>query len=143
MVKSSIDMSDRIFSILRREFKKSNLHLPKKKKNLERLLREEKPNIKTQSGNHYFKIEELKKLEKIVPIIYHSKINLPIVLLAKDDGFKISGNLYERFLVFKILKKKDNFFEIGLEKVEDFVPKHLLVDLKKDFSSIFVVGYMF
>jgi uncharacterized protein (UPF0216 family) len=71
MDKSDIMLKKQIFNL--------NRHIPRERRNLEDLLRHERPHVVGADGNrHRFKRNELERISKIIkPEVYY-KIKLPI-----------------------------------------------------------------
>lgn len=71
-----------------------NRHLPKKRKNLKELLREDKPHvIGADWTRHRFKRDELRRIAEIIPEKEHGRLKLPIYLEIESDtpGTRVAG----------------------------------------------------
>ncbi len=127
------DRSDRL---LKKQIFSLNRHIPRQRKNLEMLLKEERPHVVGADGNrHRFKRAELKELSNIIPVEDHEKLKLPIYIEIESmtSGARISGSL-ETKIVSLILGKED---EIG----EMFIYRPEIQILRKKFPT--TTQYMF
>lgn len=76
-----------------------NRHLAVAKRDLESLLKEEKPRIALRDGStHSFKKDELERISRILPRELHPKLMLPIYIELSSDKYgkgaaRISGSL--------------------------------------------------
>lgn len=135
-------MEGRDFSLFRKEVQFLNKHLAKERKDLEVLLREDKPSILLKDGSkHRFKKTELEKLASLLPKDLISNLRLPIYIELSPDRFgsgtaRITG-MVECQLVAKIL-------DIDYEKDEIFVYRPDLRKLRRELPTttqyLFTVG---
>ncbi|MFW5928081.1 MAG: DUF61 family protein, partial [Thermoplasmatota archaeon] len=107
------------FDIIKKEIQQINLSLPKKRKKVKKLLKEENPSVKLRSGDkHEFKSEELKKIKEKI-----GNIRIPIYIEISNSHkgkVRIKGKK-EVKLIQKILGTYD---ELQLEeKTELYVYK--------------------
>ncbi|TMI59006.1 DUF61 family protein, partial [Candidatus Bathyarchaeota archaeon] len=79
--------TDRIFdTILQEEVRRLNQHLPKQRRTLAELLKEETPQVSSIDGKSIvMRKEELEKLASIVSRDALEKIRLPIVLIRRSE----------------------------------------------------------
>lgn len=85
------DQADRL---LKKQIFSLNRHLPKKRKNLKELLREDKPHvIGADWTRHRFKRDELRRIAEIIPEKEHGRLKLPIYLEIESDtpGTRVAG----------------------------------------------------
>lgn len=67
--------------LLAKQIQALNKHLPRERKTLAELLKEEKPSIVCRDGStHRFIKEELRKLSSLLPTHCHNKLRLPIYI---------------------------------------------------------------
>jgi uncharacterized protein len=89
----NFDRGDRL---LKKQILSMNRHIPRQRKNLEELLKEQKPHVIGVDGiRHRFKRSELKKIAEIIPTVEHKLLKLPIYLEIESDttGTRISGRM--------------------------------------------------
>ncbi|MBI5253809.1 MAG: DUF61 family protein [Euryarchaeota archaeon] len=90
-------MQDRTSHIISKQLEMLNRHLAVAKRDLESLLKEEKPRIALRDGStHSFRKEELEKISRILPRELHPRLMLPIYIELSDKYGKgtarISGS---------------------------------------------------
>lgn len=97
-----VDPSD---NLLKKQVISLNRHLPRRRKNLAELLKEERPHVTGADGTrHRFKSDELKKIASIIKGDDRKKLKLPIYIEIESmtSGARIAGNL-ESAIICKIL----------------------------------------
>ncbi|MCK9150976.1 DUF61 family protein [Methanobacterium alcaliphilum] len=112
-MKNNLDRSSRL---LKKQVVNLNRHIPRQRKFLADLLKDERPHVVGADGNrHRFKSIELERLSKIIPIGDHNKLKLPIYieLDSNDSGARISGKM-EAAIVCEILEKGEDSMELFL-----------------------------
>jgi uncharacterized protein (UPF0216 family) len=121
------------------ELRKLNDGLPRVKRPLAVLLREEHPSYKNLSNEEVsLDKKELMEIARLVPQEKMDQINLPFVII-KESGSKkgvyvIQGNESERTILNSVLKKtKDNQFV--------YLPE--ILELSKKYPSLIVFGFQF
>jgi uncharacterized protein (UPF0216 family) len=121
------------------ELKKLNDGLPRVKRPLAVLLREEHPSYKNLNNEEVsFDKKELMEVARLVPQEKMDQINLPFVII-KESGSKkgvyvIQGNESERTILNSVLKKtKDDRFV--------YLPE--IFELSKKYPSLIVFGFQF
>ena len=100
--------------LLKKQIISLNRHLPRRRKNLEELLEEEKPHVLGTDGTrHRFKKNELKKISSMIPKKLWGRLKLPIYIEIDSDasGSRITGKL-ECHLICQILGRNDCTDEI-------------------------------
>jgi uncharacterized protein len=106
-----------------------NKHLPRKRKFLEELLKEDKPHVVGADGvRHRFKREELERISGIIGKSNFNKLKLPIYIEIDSNasGSRIAGK-YESEVVCKILEI-DNcetemyIYRADLKKLRSILP---------------------
>lgn len=118
--------------ILKKQILSLNRHVPKQRKNLAELLKEEKPHVVGADGaRHRFKNEELLKLSQMIPESQHRKLKLPLYLEIRSttSGARISGKL-ESEIVSKMLS-----IESDPNKIEIFIYKPHMKILRSEFPT--------
>ncbi|MEL7671936.1 DUF61 family protein [Methanobacterium sp.] len=98
-----LDHSD---NVLKKQVISLNRHLPRRRKTLAELLREERPHVLGADGTrHRFKNAELKKIASIIDKEDYKKLKLPIYIEIESltSGAKIAGDI-ESSIICKILK---------------------------------------
>jgi hypothetical protein len=91
MTKEDLERADRL---LKKQIITLNRHIPRKRKTLQELLKEEKPHVLGADGTrHRFHKAELDKLAEIIPESEHDLIKLPfyIEIDATISGARITG----------------------------------------------------
>ncbi|OGD54246.1 hypothetical protein A3K80_07955 [Candidatus Bathyarchaeota archaeon RBG_13_38_9] len=91
---------EKIFGSMIEEVRRLKYHLPKTRKPLRILLKEETPSVETQDGRSILmKKEEIAKLSEIVPSHLQDKIQLPIIIQRRFDFgesiYTVMGNKLE------------------------------------------------
>jgi uncharacterized protein (UPF0216 family) len=133
-------------TIIDQEIRKLNEHLPKTRKTLNILLKEENPSVETNDGRSIImKKEEIEKLAKIVPSHLLDKIQLPIIIQRRFDLGKsiytVMGNKLEEFTLKKALEIADHDFN-EYEKEDPFhIFKPYLSELIRKFHTLIVIGF--
>lgn len=88
--------SDRSDRLLKKQIFNLNRHLPRQRKTLKELLKEEKPHVTGADGTrHRFKRDELQRISEIIPKRDHHRLKLPIYLEieSQTSGSRIAGEL--------------------------------------------------
>ncbi|MGV8144127.1 MAG: DUF61 family protein [Methanothermobacter sp.] len=100
------DPTDRL---LKKQMASLNRHLPRQRKTLKELLKEDKPHVTGADGTrHRFKRVELDKIAGLIGEEYWGRLKLPIYIEVDSQmsGSRIAGKL-ECDLVCQILKMDD------------------------------------
>jgi uncharacterized protein len=106
-----------------------NKHLPRKRKFLEELLKEDKPHVIGADGTrHRFKKEELERISGIIGESNFHKLKLPIYIEIDSNasGSRITGK-FESEVVCKILemdncKTEMYIYRADLKKLRSILP---------------------
>ena len=101
--------SDRADRLLKKQIFNLNRHLPRQRKTLKELLKEDKPHVVGSDGNrHRFKRDEIRKIASIIPEKDHDRLKLPIYLEieSQTSGSRVAGDL-ELEIICSILKLSD------------------------------------
>jgi uncharacterized protein (UPF0216 family) len=134
-------------SLLGRELRKLNTHLPKQRRSLKELLTETNPTIPTVDGSTIIlKKEELTELARIVPIEYQDSVKIPIIVLRRMELGKslytVSGDKAEEFTVKKILGKTNaEFHAMHFDNEPLFLYRPDVSELVRRFHSLVVIGF--
>ena len=122
-----LDPSD---NILKKQVISLNRHLPRRRKTLAELLREERPHVLGADGTrHRFKNAELKKIASIIDKEDYKKLKLPIYIEIESltSGAKIAGDIESR-IICKILN-------IDQCKRELFIYRPQIKELRSKFPT--------
>jgi len=121
------------------EMRKLNDGLPKAKRSLAALLREEHPSYKNLNNEDVsLDKKELMEIARLVPREKMGEVSLPFVII-KESGSKrgvylIQGNETERKVINSVLKRaQDNRFI--------YLPE--ILELSKKYPSLIVFGFQF
>lgn len=117
-------------NLLKKQVVSLNRHLPRRRKTLAELLREEKPHVMGADGTrHRFKNAELQKIASIIDEQDYKKLKLPIYIEIESmtSGARINGNL-ETQIACKILEIQDC-------KNEIFIYRPQIRKLRSEFPS--------
>ncbi|MEA1994240.1 MAG: DUF61 family protein [Euryarchaeota archaeon] len=135
-------MDDRFVTYVGHELAHLNDHLPKKRAPLKTLVEQDEPGVPTKTGKHYFEKRDMKFLRNFVPKMFWEKISLPLVLLRRRDTYTFEGDIYECFLIRRILDDKEYTSDVLIETettITLYTPQ--VIELKKRFKSLFVIGF--
>ncbi|MGZ7134358.1 MAG: DUF61 family protein, partial [Methanobacterium sp.] len=111
---------DRSGNVLKKQVINLNRHLPKRRKSLEELLKEDKPHIIGVDGTrHRFRNSELKQIADIIEESDYKKLKLPIYIEIESmtSGAKVTGRL-ETEIICQILNKESCKNEVFIYRPE-------------------------
>jgi len=134
-------------ALLGREIRKLNTHLPKHRRTLKELLRDEDPTLPTVDGSTIvLRKEETQELAQIVPPEYHDSLKLPIIILRRMELgrslYTVSGDKVEEFTVKKILgKTTDDYHTMYLDDKSLYLYRPDVSELLRRFHSLIVIGF--
>jgi uncharacterized protein (UPF0216 family) len=97
-------------NLLKKQVVSLNKHLPRRRKTLDELLREERPHVMGADGTrHRFKNDELEKIASIINKEDYKRLKLPIYIEIESmtSGAVIKGPL-ETQIACRILEMKSN-----------------------------------
>jgi len=103
---------DRTERLIRKQIVILNRHVPRKRKTLKELLREEKPHVIGSDGSrHRFKSEELKFLVSLLSKDEQERLKLPIYIEinTSTSGARIKGKLEVRIISRIIGREIDEY----------------------------------
>jgi len=141
--------TDRIFdTILQDEIRRLNQHLPKQRRTLAELLKEETAQVSSIDGKSIvMRKEELEKLASIVSKDALEKIRLPIVLIRRSEmgrgAFTVLGDRPEAYTVVRALGSFNGDLEEyrRLPRPELVVYKPEVSQLTRKYHSLIVMGF--
>jgi uncharacterized protein (UPF0216 family) len=114
--------------VFQRHIASLNRHLPKKRKSLSDLLREEKPFVVGRDGkSQRIKKEELRVISELLDESTSEQLMLPILIELSEYGARISGST-EASVVMKVLEKEEDVFD---KKDDLFIYKPEVQQLRK------------
>ena len=141
--------TDRIFdTILQDEMRKLNQHLPKQRRSLGELLREETPQVSSIDGKSIvMRKEELEKLASLVSKDALERIRLPIVFIRRSEmgrgAYTVLGDKPEAYIVALALGS----FTGDLEEYRRQSEREIIVykpevsELTRQYHSLIVIGF--
>ncbi|MBO8174079.1 MAG: DUF61 family protein [Thermococcus sp.] len=116
--------------IINKEISRINLHLPRAKKSLAKLLNEDTPKVQLRDGSfHYFKKGELEYLRSLLEEWEIEKLYLPIVIEITTTWhgyFRVRGEIE-----VKVIEKILGTYDILEEKKEVTLPRYLLPKIRR------------
>jgi uncharacterized protein (UPF0216 family) len=134
-------------ALLGRELRNLNTHLPKQRRPLSELLKDENPTVPAVDGSSLpLKREELEALARIVPTEYHSSLKLPLIVLRRMElgksVYTVSGSRIEEFTVKKILGKTNaEFHAMHFDNEPLYLYRPDVSELLRMFHSLVVIGF--
>ena len=134
-------------ALLGREIRKLNTHLPKQRRTLKELLRDEDPTLPTVDGSTIvLRKEETQELAQIVPPEYHDSLKLPIIILRRMELgrslYTVAGDKVEEFTVKKILgKTRAEYLTMYLDDKQLYLYRPEVSELLRRFHSLVVIGF--
>ncbi|USH00202.1 DUF61 family protein [Thermococcus argininiproducens] len=116
--------------IIQKEISRLNVHLPKSRKKLAQLLKEEEPKVQLRDGQfHYFKREELEYILSLIEEHEREFLYIPIILEITTTWhgyFRVRGKV-----AVKIIEKILGNYDMLEEKTEIILPRYLLPKIRK------------
>ena len=134
-------------TILGREIRKLNTHLPKKRRTLSDLLASAEPSVETVDGTSILlRKAELEELAKLIPQRYHDRLKLPTILLRRMDlgksVYTVGGEPIEEFAVRKILGETETDYLPSNKDDRPFlVYRPQVSELLRNYHSLFVIAF--
>jgi uncharacterized protein (UPF0216 family) len=141
--------TDRIFdTILQEEIRRLNQHLPKQRRTMADLLKEETPQVSSIDGKSIMmRREDLERLASLVSTDALEKIHLPIVFIRRSEmgrgAYTVLGDKPEAYAVARALGS----FSGDLEEYrrqsgpEPVVYKPEISELMRKYHSLIVIGF--
>ena len=116
--------------IIHKEISRINLHLPRLRKTLARLLEEDEPRIQLRDGSyHYFRKNELELISGLIEKEEAEILRLPIILEITRTWhgyFRVRGRTE-----VKVIEKLLGQYDILEEKTETILPRYLLPKIRR------------
>lgn len=139
----------KLTKFLKHEIDSINMHLPKKRVNLEIALKGYNIYISKENNQIYIDKNEIKLLEKLCPKEKLKSVYIPILIIRRRDlgagTYVISGELIEQFLVLRAINKIDTdwvqFTEEKHSPTSHFLYKPDLIELRKTLPTSTVIGF--
>jgi uncharacterized protein (UPF0216 family) len=147
MFKSKSTLEQAFDAVLGHELRKLNTHLPKQRRTLSELLRNNDPTLEAVDGSAIvLKKSELEELAGIVPREYQDRLKLPIIVLRRMElgrsVYTVSGDRIEEFTIRKILGTTDeDYYQMYTDQEPVFLYKPQVSELLRRFHSLIVVGF--
>lgn len=125
-----------------------NSHLPKKRKTLKDLLREDRPSVSTIRGDDSsFKKTELETLSRLMPGEATERVKLPFVFMRRLDlgpgAYELLGDSFEQYLLAKLTgsfaEDFDDFKKSARVPFVFYRPQ--IVELMAQIHSLIVLGF--
>jgi uncharacterized protein (UPF0216 family) len=144
-----MESKDRVFdTMLREEIRRLNAHLPKSRRTIRELLREETPSVTTVDGERIvMKRSELEQLTASLPEEARDKVRLPLVLLRRDElgpgAFTLLGDTLEEFALCRIVSGFQGTYE-EFKRTRggpNIFYKPQISDLLRRYHSLVVMGF--
>jgi len=142
-----LDRDKFLDKVLQDELKRLNTHLPKNRKTIQELLREDSPSVTTLGGGKLaLKKDELETFSQELPEDLRNRIKLPIVLLRRRElgpgAFTLLGDPHEEYAISKILGDEvRSFAEFQSSKTPTVFYKPQVSGLLRRFHSLVTVGF--
>lgn len=134
-------------AVLGHELRKLNTHLPKQRRTLSELLAGKDPTVEAADGSLIvLKQSELDELAKVVPVEYHNRVRLPIIILRRMELgrsiYTVSGEPVEQFTVKKILGlTNENYYQMYRDQETLFLYRPQVIELIRRFHTLVVIGF--
>ncbi len=134
-------------AVLGHELRKLNTHLPKQRRTLSELLAGKDPTVEAVDGSVIvLKQSELDELAKVVPVEYHDRLKLPIIILRRMELgrsiYTVSGELVEQFTIKKILGlTNENYYQMYKDQEPFFLYRPQVSELLRRYHSLIVIGF--
>ena len=147
MFKSKSALERSMDAVRGHEIRKLNNHLPKQRRALIELLTDKDPTVEAVDGSAIvLNKSELDELRKIVPVQYHDRLKLPIIVLRRMELgrsiYTVSGKRVEEFTIKKILGVTDEgYYQMYSDKEPFFLYRPQVSELLRRFHSLIVIGF--
>jgi len=141
--------NDKLTKFLRHEIDSINMHLPKKRVNLEMALKGYNFYVTKEDAQIYIDEEEVQLLSELCPSEKQTKVFLPILIIRRRDlgagTYIISGELIEQFLVLKAIGRIEmdwkQFIKKEYKSNTFFLYKPDLIELRKKLPTSTIIGF--
>ena len=135
-------------TLLQDELRKLNRHLPKNRKTLRELLREESPEVTTVGGETvHLRKNEVEAFSARLQDNLLDRVKLPLVLLRRRElgagAFTLLGDVYEEYAVAKLVNGFEGTFDDFKESKDSVLVfyKPQISELMRRFHSLVTVGF--
>lgn len=135
-------------TMLREEMRRLNAHLPKNRRTVKDLLKEDSPSVLTVDGGKIvMKKSELEELAESLPEEVADRVKLPLVLLRRTElgpgAFTLLGDTAEEFGLSKITGGFTGTYEEfrNRQEKQSLFYKPQVSDLMRRFHSLLVIGF--
>lgn len=135
--------------MLNHEIRKLNSHLPKKRKTLKELLKENRPSISTIRGEESsINKTDLERLSRQIPSEEWEKVRLPFVLMRMlglgPGAYELLGDPFEQYILARLATSLRGDFEDFTRNLKGpFVfYRPQIIDLMKEMHSLIVLGFV-
>ncbi len=134
-------------TMLREEMRRLNAHLPKNRRTVKDLLREDLPSVPTvDEGKIIMKKSELEEFATALPEEVMDRVRLPLVLLRRTElgagAFTLMGDPAEEFALSKIAKGYEGSFDdFKRNHREKLFYKPQVSELMRRFHTLLVIGF--
>ena len=135
-------------TMLEDELRKLNRHLPRNRKTLRELLREESPEVTTVSGETvHLRKNEVEAFSESLPDNLLDRVKLPLIFLRRRDlgagAFTLFGDVYEEYALVKLVNGFEGTFADFQESKDPLLVfyKPQVSDLMRRFHSLITLGF--
>ena len=139
----------KLTKFLKHEIDNVNMHLPKKRVNLDIALKGYNLYITKEDSQIHISKKEIQLLSELCPRERYKSVYLPILIIRRRDlgsgTYIISGELIEQYLVLRALEKIDTSWDQFTKK--EYKPKSFflykpdLIELRKKLPTSTVIGF--
>lgn len=130
-------LDDLVEVLLREELRIANKHLPRSRKPLSELLKEEYPSVLCRDGTrHFFRRSELESVSKLVDEEDHDRLLLPIVITVIPESEGFVGVIDDKYAV----KLVGRILGLGRQGDRAYLYEPHLFELRKNYSTIFQIA---
>ncbi|NHK32416.1 MAG: DUF61 family protein [Asgard group archaeon] len=141
-------MSEKILDLIwSLDIEKMNDHLPAERRSLKKLMKDEKPEVKTKKNQtHRIRKKDLELVSQFIPENEWDNVKLPIILLRRtslDKGiFSVSGGKRELYIIHKLVGRTNvEYQRFLLDDHQPYIWKPEAFTAVKKASSIIIIGY--
>jgi len=144
-----VESRDRLAdTIFREEMRRLNAHLPKVRRTLKELLKEDSPSVSTVDGGRVvMKPAELGQLAAALPEELKERVRLPLVLLRRTElgpgTFTLMGDRAEEFALSRIVKGYTGSYDefVRTQGKPQLFYKPEVSELMRKFHTLLVIGF--
>ena len=143
-----LDEDRSLDTALQEELRKLNRHLPKNRKTVRELLREDSPEVSTVGGEIVrLRKSEVEAFSSSLSDNLLDKVKLPLVLLRRRDlgagAFTVFGDVYEEYALAKLVNNFEGSFADFKESKDPVLVfyKPQISELMRRFHSLITIGF--